>query len=298
MPNPNTAVFPSAIATDSTFPVATGSFQTILTSAINNSTTTIPVGSTNSEVPIILRINNELILAINKSGNNFINCVRGFYGTTAISHSSGANVFCYITAYHFNQLAKELIAVQTALGVNLENITPLIAPQYIYYRVGIVQDDNPTLAFSVKTATKPTVVKIEYNRVLTAAAQYGAGSSQEMYENLFVPEDFLEESNIELIMTWNTPETIGNVRWELYASEVESGDSLDIPSWTISSFVQDTVPGITERLVKSTIVASTIGLTLSGKHLFFKIMRGTDTAAGPANLISAKFKLMRAMSNA
>lgn len=298
MPNPNIAVFPGAIATDSTFPVATGSFQTVLTSGINNSVTTIPVGSTNCEVPVILRIGNELILAVNKSGNNFTNCVRGFYGSTAISHSSGVNVFGYITAYHYNQLAKEVIAVQTALGINLQNISPLIAPQYIYYRVGIVQDDNPTLAFSVKTATKPTAAKIEYNRVLTAVAQYGAGSNHEMYENMFVPEDFLEESNIELILTWNTTAIVGDVRWELYASELEDGDSLDIPSWTISSFVQDTVPGTTELVKISTIVASTTSLILSGKQLFFKIKRGTDTAAGPVNLISAKFKLMRAMSNA
>lgn len=297
MPNPNIAAFPAAIANDTVLPVATGSFQTVLTAGINNAVATIPVGSTNCEVPVILRIRNELILAVNKSGNNFTNCVRGFYGSTAASHSSGIGVFGYIAAYQHNQLAAEVIAIQNALGINLSNLTPLHAPQYIYYRVGIVQDDNPTLAFSVKTLTKPTTIKIEHDRVLTAAASYSPGANHEMYENLFIPEDFVENSNIELILTWTSPVTTGNVRWELYASEVGAGNSLNIPVWTIQNFVQTNVHAIANNVVKSTIVAATTGLTLSNKQLFFKIVRGTDTAAGAAHLISAKFKVIRAMVN-
>jgi hypothetical protein len=123
MPNPITAQYPSAIVTDSQLPVATGGFSTTLTGDIDFSVTTIPVGSISADVPVLLRIENEIILAVTKSGSNFTGCVRGHSGTTAVAHSTGAEVFGYIFAHHFNQLASEVKAIETALGENLSNVS-------------------------------------------------------------------------------------------------------------------------------------------------------------------------------
>jgi len=122
MANPNTAKYPTQLVTDTDLPVANGGFSTTLSADIDFSTTTIPVSSNSANVPVLLRIENEFILAVNKSGSNFTSVVRGFGGTTAVGHLNGAQVFGYIFAHHFNQLAVEVKAIETALGANLANV--------------------------------------------------------------------------------------------------------------------------------------------------------------------------------
>jgi hypothetical protein len=128
MANPNTAKYPSQLVTDNDLPVATGGFSTTLTSDIDSSTSTLPVNSTAANVPVILRIDNELILAVTTSGSNFTGCIRGFGGSTAAAHVSGTQVFGYISAYHFNQLAAEVKAIENALGANLSNVPTDLNP--------------------------------------------------------------------------------------------------------------------------------------------------------------------------
>jgi hypothetical protein len=128
MANPNTAKYPSQLVTDTDLPVATGGFSTVLTNDIDFSTSTLPVNSIAADVPVILRIDNELILAVSKSGSNFTGCVRGFGGSSAVAHISGSQVFGYIFAHHFNQLAAEVKAIETALGANLSNVPADLNP--------------------------------------------------------------------------------------------------------------------------------------------------------------------------
>jgi hypothetical protein len=128
MANPNTAKYPSQLVTDNDLPVATGGFSTTLTSDIDSLTSTLPVNSTAANVPVILRIDNELILAVTTSSSNFTGCIRGFGGSTAAAHVSGTQVFGYISAYHFNQLAAEVKAIETALGANLSNVPTDLNP--------------------------------------------------------------------------------------------------------------------------------------------------------------------------
>lgn len=124
MANPNTPVFPGQVATDNDlFVVKDNSFSN-LTADISNSVTTIPVAAAAAyTLPCIIAIDNEAIKALGPaSGNNITNCTRGFKGTTAASHSSGAVVFSYIFDYNINQLAVEVKAIQTALGAAMVNI--------------------------------------------------------------------------------------------------------------------------------------------------------------------------------
>src|ERR1700675_60218 len=124
MANPNTPVFPGQVAADTDLFVATNNAISSLTGNISNSVTTIPVASGSfTRLPCLIAIDNEIIkVAGPASGNNLTNCTRGFDGTTAASHNSGAQVFAYIFDYNVNQLAAEVKAIETALGAGLANV--------------------------------------------------------------------------------------------------------------------------------------------------------------------------------
>lgn len=123
MPNPNTAVFPAAIASDTTLPVANGNAKGVLSAGIDSSVATIGLVDASLFVnfPLMVKIDNEIILTTGKSSNNLTGCTRGFAGSTAASHSAAAEVNGYIFSYQFNQLAAEVKAIETALGINLAN---------------------------------------------------------------------------------------------------------------------------------------------------------------------------------
>lgn len=123
MANPNTAAFPGALPTISTLPVANDTLFTTLVSNITNTQTSgidLVLGGFN--VPTLLVIDDEIILVTALSGSTITSCTRGFSGTTALAHSSSANVFGYICAYHNNQIIAEIIALANSLGINLANV--------------------------------------------------------------------------------------------------------------------------------------------------------------------------------
>lgn len=123
MPNPNTASFPSALATDSVLPVASGSFSTSLTADVDAIVTTLPVNTTAGlNVPCLVLLTNEVILATAKTSNTLTGCTRGFNSTSPAAHLSGTIVAAYIFEWHFNQLAAEVKAIETFLGINGGNI--------------------------------------------------------------------------------------------------------------------------------------------------------------------------------
>lgn len=117
MSNPNSAKFPSAIVTDSDLPVATNFFQTTLLANINSTDTTISLGSATLNLPALVRIGTEIIFAPSNSGNNLTSCIRGYDGTTGVAHSTGDLVNAYVMAYHNNQVAAEIKAIETLIGV-------------------------------------------------------------------------------------------------------------------------------------------------------------------------------------
>src|SRR6185312_976799 len=124
MANPNTAKFPTSIASDNDLTVASDAFTTFLSQPIDSQTTTIIVNSVNGlHLPCLLLIRSEIILAQSNSGTTLLNCIRGMGGTTAIAHATNEAVSSNVFAYQFNQLAAEIKAIQIFLGINGENIT-------------------------------------------------------------------------------------------------------------------------------------------------------------------------------
>jgi hypothetical protein len=109
MANNNVASFPYAAPTDAVLSVASDNAATTLANDIGNNDTSIAVvDDSNFAVPCLVVIDSEIILVRASGSNTFTDCVRGFAGTTAALHTSGADVFGYIVAYQHNQVASEI----------------------------------------------------------------------------------------------------------------------------------------------------------------------------------------------
>lgn len=122
MANPNTAQFPGAIPTDEDLFVGVDNGFTSLTAALTSGATTATVDNGAAlSFPSILRINQETVKCTDITGNT-LTIERGFLGTTPAAHKLGDNVFQYIFAYHHNQMAEEIKALATALGINSGNV--------------------------------------------------------------------------------------------------------------------------------------------------------------------------------
>lgn len=112
MANTNVASFPFAAPTDDVLTVASDNASTALTADIDDSAASIDVADASAfQVPCIIVIDSEIILARSKSSNTFTNCVRGFAGTTPDAHTDATSVFGYIVAYQHNQVAAEVKSV-------------------------------------------------------------------------------------------------------------------------------------------------------------------------------------------
>lgn len=127
-----TAVFPGAVVTDNQLRVAVNQFTTpTLSNGINSTDLTLTVSNaTGIVIGSIVTIDNEHMPVCNVVGNVLslgkATCTnadgRGFDGTSAASHASGAVVYLNIDAWHHNATAAELKAIETALGAGLANV--------------------------------------------------------------------------------------------------------------------------------------------------------------------------------
>lgn len=124
MANPNTAQYPSAIVTDFELIPVTDSYRTTTVGPVGASDTSITVASIQNSygndvnTPIVLTIDSEQVLALSRSGFTFTSCTRGVNGTTAAAHAENAPVRGNVVADIINQLAVEVIALETLLGTN------------------------------------------------------------------------------------------------------------------------------------------------------------------------------------
>ena len=91
--------------------------QTTLNGAINDTTTTVVVTdgsalpSASGSTYFVITVDNEIMLVTNKATNT-LTVTRGYEGTTAASHSSGANVYNRFTSTTYQNLADAVMAVQ------------------------------------------------------------------------------------------------------------------------------------------------------------------------------------------
>lgn len=113
--NPNTAAFPTTVATDTNLAVAKRLSQSTLSTSINNSITSVVVADgTQFLTQEIIRIDSEEMF-ISGISTNTLTVSRAFNSTSAASHTAGATVSGIITSWHHNQMAAEMKTVQARL---------------------------------------------------------------------------------------------------------------------------------------------------------------------------------------
>lgn len=113
--NPNTAAFPTTVATDNDLLAAKRLSESTLSGTINAAVTSFDVASGAQFLQYSgIRIDNEE-MKITGISSNTLTVTRGFNGTTAASHTSGATVRGIIMSHHHNQLAAEVKAMEARL---------------------------------------------------------------------------------------------------------------------------------------------------------------------------------------
>jgi hypothetical protein len=112
-----TPVFPTTLDDISSLGGVADDFSTALSAGIDADDTTIPVASTTGATSAGWKvIDNEIFTHTGKTSNTFTGCVRGVSGTTAASHSSGADVEDLAIAAHRETLRAAIEAIEAKLG--------------------------------------------------------------------------------------------------------------------------------------------------------------------------------------
>jgi hypothetical protein len=123
MPNPQNPIFPAGVAADINLTVAANRALSYLTFSIDGSQTQFTVvDGTKYNAPCLVQIDTEIILVGSISGNVMMSCTRGYNLTSPTSHGQNAPVKGYVLAYHHNQIAAEIKAIEAGLGANFGNV--------------------------------------------------------------------------------------------------------------------------------------------------------------------------------
>lgn len=116
--NPNTAAFPTTVATDQNLTVAKTRSSSTLSGSINSSTLTVNVGSGVSFIQYeVISIDSEEMVICSIASNTLTICsgTRGLGDTAPASHTAGAAVRGVISSWHVNQPGAEIKAIQARL---------------------------------------------------------------------------------------------------------------------------------------------------------------------------------------
>lgn len=129
-----TAVFPTAVATNNDLMVAKNNLRTTLSASMTAADTSmtlanasrvtsnmlLSIGTTNPEIVVACAVVGNVV-SIGKSSCPNVDG-RGFDGTTAATHANFSVVAAYVDAWHHNSLSAEVKAIETALGASMANV--------------------------------------------------------------------------------------------------------------------------------------------------------------------------------
>jgi hypothetical protein len=166
--------WPTSVVTNSTIPFAMDHSATTLTASITSSSSTISVASSSSFSSYeVVNIDSEQIQVCSVSTGILNVCPsgRGYFGTTAASHSNGANVFGYVNAGYHNTQFNELQSVESWLN----NPTSFPSTTAIG---NFLQSGSGAVARSVTSKLKDTVSINDFGADPTGATDSTAAIQQ------------------------------------------------------------------------------------------------------------------------
>jgi hypothetical protein len=127
MANPNSAVFPAAVAADSDLFPASNNITLALAAPIGAGDATFTVVSAAGvNTPCIVTFGAEIIHCTTLVGAVFSGLTRGAQGTAAAAHAITVPGYLNTTAWHHNQVAAEVRAIE--LAASMIGLIPGVAP--------------------------------------------------------------------------------------------------------------------------------------------------------------------------
>lgn len=126
--NPNSAIYPGGVASDTNLFVAANNASTTVTAPIGPADTTLNVSSTALFIaPTLVSIDNEIIAVCSKTSTTFGVCGsgRGYDRTSAASHAFGSLLAANVTSWYHNQVAAEIKSIETNALKNAANTVSL-----------------------------------------------------------------------------------------------------------------------------------------------------------------------------
>ena len=252
------ARYPSSVATWSDVLVAHSGNPSALTAVVSPTALSIPVFdgsqfSANSAV----QVDEEIIKLCGISGNSLVVCSsgRGYGGTTAAGHTTGALVHNSISVPFHNNLAAEIIAIESALGANLSNVPSsggggAGAISSVFGRTGVVTSQAGD--YSTAQVTESGNLYFTNARVLSAMAGLyqavitGAPGAWPTFATVATSGSYTDLSNKPTILT-NPMTTAGDLlvggAGGAFARLATPGNGTYCPSWSGGVITLITCPG-------------------------------------------------------
>lgn len=132
MSSSDTVVYPNAFDPEKFFlPASNNTKTTLVTGIAPNQFSVINVASTNGfPEEGVISVDNEVIYYRSKTAGSFKNITRGYDGTTAFQHVSGAAVELRWIAAHHNRLKNAIKTIERTLGINPQGTFPDVASRF------------------------------------------------------------------------------------------------------------------------------------------------------------------------
>lgn len=122
--NPNTAAFPGRVATDADLFVATNLGSTTLAAqATAGATSLLLASATGFTAPVVVVVDAEIFHCTTLSVLTLSGCSPGAEGTVQATHALGASVKNIMTAWHHNQMAAEVKALEASSASAVTGVT-------------------------------------------------------------------------------------------------------------------------------------------------------------------------------
>lgn len=118
-------LYPNALDSNITLPnVSDVAVPTKLSAPLNVTDSTISVQSTAGYTPLngFIIIDSEQITYGSTTNTQFLNCTRGFNGSSVIAHNVSSSVLSYVTAQLYTNLRDSVLQIESLLGMNGQNV--------------------------------------------------------------------------------------------------------------------------------------------------------------------------------
>jgi hypothetical protein len=231
-------------------------------------------------------------------------------GGTFISGDTWTHGIAEQVRQNFNVLQTRLLAVEAAYitasstttltnkTLNVESTGNVVTvTQKAFWLGAICQNATALTDWSLPTSNPAVAACVTGTNTQKGTLDYADGGSNLSAQRMLrLPADWT--STVDVVLTWYTSATSGNVVWQVATICVADAET-DDPAFNTASTVTDAAKGTTNQLNDATITGLTITGCAAGEQLHLKVFRdpahASDTVAATAKLVGVELTYRRAM---